>query len=813
VEKWWARSGKEVVLGLQTDIERGLSGEEVKRRLRKYGKNKIADGKGNTPFKVFLRQFANPLVILLVVAAAVSAALGNSLDATLIIAIVVINGIFGFIQEYRAEKAIEALRKMGAPRARVVRDGSIVMVPAEELVPGDVIILQEGDVVSADVRLLDTRSLRVDESMLTGESLPVEKTEKKIREDAPLQERRNMVYMGTFVVQGQGKGIVVATGENTEMGKIAESMRAVQRRKTSFEREVDELSRFIATLVGVIAAVVAVVLVVRNPSVEGFLTAVMVSVALAVAAVPEGLPAVVTVTLAIGVRRMAKRKALVRRLSAVEVLGSVDVICTDKTGTITENRMRVEETYGDVKKMAEIGYFCHTLDRGDGGDPTDIAILRWAQQFGPFEGKRVHIVPFDPEKRRMAVVVERGRQRYVYVKGAPETVLPLCSLSPDDREKIAEKVGEFADRGMRVIAMAWKAWKGGEMEKDLHFAGIVGLMDPPRRGVAEAVSRAKEAGIRVIMITGDHPRTAKAIGRRVGIEGRIITGRELDEMSDEELDKIIEDVGIFARVSPYHKPRIVEALQRRGHRVAMTGDGVNDAIALKKADIGIAMGSGTEVAREAADIVLLDNSFATIVAAIEEGRRIFHNIRAFVIYLLSANVGEVVAVFFGSILGYVILRPVQILWMNILTDGPPALAISNDPAPPDIMRRPPRRADEGILTRRDKILRIYLFGALIGAAMVGIYLMNAQNTDIARSAVLTGFVVLEMVRLDVVRDVPLWKNGYLLGSIAAVLALQLGALYSPMGEALGLYPLGIGDWLEIMGVAAATYGLARVLKI
>ncbi len=811
--EWWAENVRTVEITLKTDLERGLSEEEAKKRLRRYGKNVIERGKKTSPLKIFLKQFQDPLVYILLAAAGISAVVGEVTDLILILTILVLNAVFGFVQEYRAEKAIEALRRMATPVAKVLRSGKIVEIPATELVPGDVVILGEGDAVPADIRLFEVKGLSVDESLLTGESAPVVKTSETLPEKTALADRRNMAYMGTFVVRGSGKGVVVATGVQTEMGKIAREIAQSGEKKTHLEAELEGLGKFLAKTVVAIAVLTAVVLIARNPSVEGVLEAVLTSISLAVAAVPEGLPAVVTITLALGVRQMAKRNALIRRLKSVETLGSVDVICTDKTGTLTYNRMRVVEAVGNVGKMAEIGYFCHSLDENGKGDPTDEAIFEWAKGMGYFSGKKIDVIPFDSERKRMTVVVEMNGKRYAYMKGAPEIVLSLCSLSSDERKKLAEQAEALASKGLRILALAWKEFDGVDPEGSMQFAGFVGLLDPPREDAIRAMKTAMEAGIRVIMITGDHARTAEAIAKILGLNGRVVTGSELDEMSDEELEEIVEDVAVFARVSPHHKPRIVEALQRKGHIVAMTGDGVNDAVALKRADIGVAMGSGTEVAKEAADMILLDDSFATIVAAIEEGRRIFNNIKSFVVYLLSANVGEVVAVFTGSLIGYLVLKPIHILWMNLLTDGPPALAISADPAPADIMRRPPRRRDEGILTERDKIVRIFGFGMLLGLGMLGIFLVNRTDPVLAQSAVLTGFVVLEAVRLDVVRDVPIWKNKYLLATISAVLLLQMAVLYTPLAEILGVKAMTLIDWAEILAFAGIIYVLAKVFKV
>ena len=813
MDKWWADNVQDVVIRLRTDTEQGLSSEEAKKRLEKYGENRIDVGEKISPVKIFLRQFKDPLVYILLVAAGISAILGETKDFFLILVIIVFNAVLGFIQEYRAEKAIEALKKMVTPRAKVVRDGRVLEIPATDVVPGDVVILEEGKVVPADIRLVDAKGLKTDESMLTGESVPVLKNTVALPENTALADRTNMAYMGTLVVRGHGKGIAVATGSSTEMGKIASEISKYSEKKTRLEEELERLSGFITKTVVGVAVITTVALAIRSPGIKGITNALMTAVSLAVAAIPEGLPTVVTITLALGVRQMAKRKAVVRRLKSVETLGSVDVICTDKTGTITRNRMKVVEVWGDEEKIAEIGYFCHALDENGKGDPTEVAIYEWARKKINTYGKKVDEIPFDSERKRMTVIVERDGKKYAYMKGAPETVLSLCSLGTDERKKLAKEAEKMASRGLRVLAMAWKEYDGTDPEDRMVFAGFIGLLDPPREDAVRALKTAMEAGIKVIMITGDHAKTAEAVAKMVGLEGRVVTGEELDSMSDEKLRETVEDVAVFARVSPRHKPRIVEALQKNGHVVAMTGDGVNDAVALKRADIGIAMGSGTDVAKEAADIVLIDDSFATIVAAIEEGRRIFNNIKSFVVYLLSSNVGEVFAVFFGSLMGHIVLKPAQILWMNLATDGPPALAISADPAPEGIMKKPPRPKNEGLLTQRDKKIGILGLGLLLGAVILVTYLANASDPELARSAALTAFMVIEAVYLDVVRGMPIWKNRWLVMAVIFVVLLQLALLYTPAGSILGLKPLTAEIWAEIAVAALAVYALAKVLKV
>ncbi len=807
---YWAKSWQEVVKDFGSDPNKGLSKDSALERLKNYGENKIIKERRISALKLFLDQFKDPLVIILIAAAVVSALFGEAADTTLIVVILFFNAVLGFLQEYKAEKALEALQKMSTPRARVLRDGKVIEIPSTAVVPGDIVLLEEGDVVPADIRLIDAIDLYVDESLLTGESYPVHKSTEPLPHDTPLAERRNMVFMNTYVVRGHGKGVVVATGMRTEVGKIAKAVGESVEKKTHLEIELERFGGFLAKVVLAIAVLVFILFLIRNPTIEGALSALLVSVSLAVAAVPEGLPAVVTITLALGVRRMAKRNALVRRLKSVETLGSVDVICTDKTGTLTKNKMEVAEVWGDEEKIAEIGYFCNNADpKTLEGDPTEVAIMRFSLKHGKFHGNRVKEIPFSSARKMMSVVVERDGKLFMYTKGAPEVVVELCKNV--DREHVLQKAEEMASKGLRVLAMAYKECENISCpENDLIFVGLVGLLDPPREEVPDAVRKAQEAGIRVVMVTGDHAATAREIARRVGIPvGKVVTGKELDAMSDKELEDIIEDVTIFARVSPEHKPRIVDALKRKGHIVAMTGDGVNDAVALKRADIGIAMGSGTDVAKEAADMVLLDDSFATIVAAVEEGRRIFDNIKKFVLYLLRANVGEVLAVTLGALMGWVILRPAHLLWVNLLTDGPPATAIAVDPPEPDVMRRKPRKRDEGLLTQKDK-KSLVIMGVLLAMGILTLFALNKEDPVLAQSVTLTGFVIIEMLFIGVVRKQPIWTNKYLLLSVIGVILLQLAAVYTPLSNVLGTVPITFTDWMEILGVSALIYFLAHI---
>jgi len=803
---YWDADVADIARALNTDVEKGLSEKEHEERLKRYGRNVLPKRRRTPAVEIFIRQFKDPLIFVLLVAAAVSAVVGETADLALICVVVVANGILGFIQEYKAESIMESLQKLSAPKAKVVRNGSIALVDAEDLVPGDIVIIEEGDVIPADGRIAECEGFRVNESLLTGESVPVEKTDKRIGKDVPLAERRNMVFAGTLAVSGRAKIIVTATGERTEMGKIAKKVLTTLERETHMDREIRAFSKYLTKLVVGISIIVFLLFAVRAHDVRGLAGALLLAASLAVAAVPEGLPAVVTIALSAGVKKMAERNALVRRIKSVETLGSVDVICTDKTGTLTMNKMRVVEYRGDVDKIVAVCFLCNT--GGVKTDPLEAALLAFAKERGePPTAERVKIIPFSSDRKMMSVVVRQGTDYYMYTKGAPERVFPLCkNVNPD----IAKAAEEMAERGLRVIALAWKKCGPSSCdERDLLLAGVVGLLDPPREDVKKSVEKALRAGIRVIVVTGDHAKTAKKIAEMVGIpvEG-IIEGRDIDKMTDEELADVLEHTTICARVSPHHKPRIVRALQSRGHIVAMTGDGVNDAVALKMADVGVAMGSGTDVAKEAADIILLDDSFSSIVAAIEEGRKIFRNIKKFVVYMLRANVGEVIAIAAAALAGWEILRPAQILWVNLLTDGPPATAMALDPPERGIMEKSPTR--ERILTDKDK-QTIYYMGGLLAACILLLFAINAVNIQDARAVALTGFVVFEILFAIIVRNLPLWKNKLFLASIVGVLLLQIIALYTPLASLLSVRPLTPIEWLEVIGMCGLIYAATRII--
>ena len=858
--EWHALPVDEVVKALGTDLARGLAGDEVRRRLALYGPNEIAV-KRKGPVSMFLRQFANFLVLILLAATAVAATLGEVVDALTIAAIVLMMGTFGFVQEYRSEKTLEALRKLATPYCRVVRDGVEVEAPVTELVPGDVVLLREGDRVPADVRLAEADELEVDESPLTGESTPVEKDPDAVLDPAvPVAERVNMLFMGTYVVRGRGRGIVVATGSSTELGKIAKTIAEAKEERSPLELELDYFGKRIGLVVIAIAAAVFVTSVIEGWA--GLLESFMISVALAVAAVPEGLPAIATAVLAIGAYRMSKRRALVRKLAAVETLGAVDVICTDKTGTITKGEMTVK-----VVKLVDseclvdgVGYAPTGRVRCEGSTDlgrllkllaahtsTDVKLVRssgeWTVKGPPTEGAAlvlaykglgeggvretveelpvVKVYPFDRFRKRKTTVHRYGSSYLVVVTGAPEVLLQLSryvrrqgsetELDDGTRSAIARSIEVLASQGYRTLGVAYRVMDSfsddlevGDVERDLTFYAVLGMIDPPREGVAEAVAIARRAGVKTIMVTGDHKLTAIAVARMIGLEvdgGSVLEGRDLDRMSDEELARVVDRVVVFARVTPEHKARIVQALKARGYRVAMTGDGVNDAPALKEAHIGIAMGiRGTDVAKEASQLVLLDDNYVTIVEAIKEGRVIFENLKKPINYLLTANMGEV-ATIFGSqlLLMPPPLEPVHLLWVNVVTDALPAAALGVEPPEPGLMDRPPRAPHERFINRR-KLLYYAAMGSLIGATTLLVFhAYLARSIALAKTAAFTAIVLSEFGRALSSRSesTPLWKlprNRWLLPALLASLGLQLLVIYTPLSASFKVVPLPLDVW-------------------
>ncbi|WP_049986881.1 cation-translocating P-type ATPase [Halobellus rufus] len=837
--EWHSRSAEEVCAELDTSPE-GLSSEDAASRLETAGPNEVTGEQGRGPLAIFLAQFSSALIWVLLVAAALSVAIGHLVDAVLIGIILTLNGVFGFVQEYRAERSLEALRELATPEVVVRRGGTEQTIDAIDLVPGDVIVLEQGDVVPADARVLDAGGLEVDEAALTGESVPVGKTTDAVDADAPLAERSNMIYKGTSVTRGGAVAVVAETGMETEMGEIAAALVGTDESLTPLQRDLDRLARRLGIAVLALSALVVPLLVFGG---RGVVQAGLTAVSLAVAAIPEGLPAVVTLTLAIGVRRMADENALVRTLPAVEALGSVDVVCTDKTGTLTEGKMRVERVWvydevvdlGDsdgeraeiddrLDRLFDVGVVCNDAS-DDSGDPTERALVVAAEGHGidaderRAERPRRDEIPFSSERKRMTTV----HDDVVYLKGAPQEVLSRSTrvLGPDGpvdlddetRAAVTEQIEAFAGDALRVLGFAYKPRTDGGSpegsvddadragyEEDLVFVGLQGMLDPPRAEVADAIAETHRAGIDVKMITGDNALTAGAIGAQIGVDSSVLTGREVEELDDETLRERVEEVDVFARAEPTHKVRILEALQANGHAVAMTGDGVNDAPALKNADVGIAMGvRGTEVAKEASDIVLLDDNYATIRNAIRRGRTIFDNIWKFVAYLLSANAAEVAVVFVASLFGYLVLPAVQLLWINLLTDGLPALAVGVDPGG-DVMDRTPRERAAGII---DAEMQRFIGGAGLTATALFLGLLwytldgAPSVTPYAMTMVFTGFVGFEFVKLYVVR----WMRGtsplanrWLALAVAGSMLLQLAVLYTPLNAYFGTVPLALADW-------------------
>jgi len=900
---WHTLAAERAAELLATDLERGLSVREAERRRRRFGPNTLPGRRRPGLITLAARQFTDFMVLVLCAAAAVSWFLGEDTDAVVIMMIVVINAILGLFQELQAERSLEALQRFTRPLAQVVRQGRVGQVAAADLVPGDVVLLESGTRVPADLRLAATSGLAVDESLLTGESLPVAKDAARgTALGAPLAERRGMAFMGTAAVRGRGRGLVVATGPRTEVGGIAHMLAAGREGPTPLQQRLARLGRVLLVLSLALCGAVALLAVARGlEPYDAFLTA----VSLAVAAIPEGLPAAVTICLALGVRRMIRHNAIVRRLPAVEGLGCATAVCVDKTGTLTRNEMVLEALWvpgAEMRRLAaaplrraapetrpllRIAALCNnaapagTTSPGPGarrrrgravsggrgtapsrlrfvGDPTEVALAEAAFGAGlePVVLGGIHPriaeVPFEPERRRMTVVCrDQGGDDWAYTKGAPATIISLCTrileqgrerpLEGADRAAVLAQAVALAGEGCRVLAMACRrlppGWSGedsvGESARDidalaaglegrLTLVGLVGLLDPPRDGVAAAVRRCGQAGIQVIMVTGDHPATAGAIARRLGLldeRGSVITGEEIDRAGEHRLAQLAAESRVFARVSPRQKLRLVRALRSAGHIVAMTGDGVNDAPAIKEADVGIAMGaSGTDVSREAAAVVLADDNFCTIVEAVVQGRAIYDNIRKFVCYLLSGNVGEVLLMLLAAAAGLPLpLIPVQILWVNLVTDGLPATALSVDPPAPGVMRRPPRPPGESILARGVG-RRILIRGVYIGLACLALFAWRLPEAGLA-AARTTAFVALVLAQLVYAfecrsLDGRVGANPYLWGAAglsAAMLALVIGdARLRPLFGTTWLPPL---DWLAAAGAAvlpAAVRSLSEV---
>jgi Ca2+-transporting ATPase len=905
-------SAEEALAALDSDPQRGLTEGEARARLERHGRNELAAEKPVPAWKKFLAQFADPLVILLLAATAISAALwlverdaALPYEAIAILAVVLLNALMGHIQESRAEAAVAALRRMAAAHASVIRGGSRQSVAAAEVVPGDILLIEEGDTIAADARLIRSTALQAAEASLTGESLPVSKDVAPLAGEVSLGDRRNMVFSGTAATYGRGKAVVTATGMHTEMGRIAGLLKQAGPEITPLQKELARVGRMLGIVVVAIALVmIATILLVEEVrSAAAVFEVLILGVALAVAAVPEGLPAVVTAVLALGVQRMAKRNAIVRHLAAVETLGSAGVIASDKTGTLTRNEMTVravvtasgrvdfggtgyapegevtnltKDLETEVTRALTVGDRANNavLQERDGrwtvqGDPTEGALIVAARNAGLEDEaldarfERLGEVPFSSARKLMTTIhadAERDGRLRVFTKGAPDVLLGHCShelvgaharsLSEARRAEILQANEALARDALRTIGVAFRllpaeALQDGfdeKLEHELVFAGLIGMIDPPRAEAKEAVARAKAAGIRPIMITGDHPATAAVIAAELGIasERRAVSGAELEKMSDETLRRTVPEVSVYARVNPEHKLRIVKALQAHGLIVAMTGDGVNDAPALKAADIGVAMGiTGTDVSKEAADIVLADDNFASIVAAVEEGRAVFSNIRKFLRYLLASNIGEVLTMFLGVLFADLLgLKPTgagvalplvatQILWINLVTDGAPALALGVDPAHPGAMRRPPRPRGEGVITRRMwagivQVGAIMAIGtlAVVDASLPGGLIDGSGDMRYAQTMAFTTLVFFSLFTVFNSRSdersafAGLFSNGWLWGAVVLSLALQVAVVYTPfLQKAFSTVSLNATDWLLCAAVASSVLWLRELNKL
>ena len=869
---------EEVLSKLDSD-QKGISSTQAKERLSQHGPNQLESPTKPSPLKIFIGKFKDYMVLVLIFAAIISFIAGETTNAYVILGIVVLVAIIGFVQEYKAEKAMEALREMVAPEADVIRDGQMSTIPAADLVPGDVVFLEAGDKVPADGRILEVTSLQVIESSLTGESMPVEKLAQTLPEDIALADRKNMVFMGTIISQGNCRAIVTATGLGTELGRISGLMKQEQA-EPPLKIKLQQLAKRQALLVMVISAIVFILMFSRGLPV---IDALIASIALAVAGIPEALPFIVTLALAFGTQAMAKKNAIIRRLPEVETLGSTTVICTDKTGTLTTGEMtlreirtyrkievtgagydpsgqfisqgaKLEPTEEDLARILKIGVHANNsaIERANGGwrvvgDPTEGALIVAAKKAGILDkikdsSSRFIEYPFDSERMRMTTVDEVHKEGYIVsMKGAPEVVLSHCTktttpngtktLTEEDRRSILADADDMAENALRVLALAWKPISNNDpvevdcIESGLIFAGLTGMMDPPRKEVPEAIRVSKMAGIRTVMITGDHRLTARAIGKELGIgNGEVIEGVQLDRMSSEDLREHIDDVSVFARVTAEHKVRIVEALKARGHIVAMTGDGVNDAPALTAADIGVAMGrTGTEVTKEASDMVIADDNFATIVSAIEEGRRIFDNIRKGTSYLLSVSFAELATIFFAVALGFPLpLLAAQILWINVVAEEFPAIGLALEPSHSDIMKRKPRDPKESMPSRP---LMIYTLGiaATIVAGTLGMYIITLQsNPDLsyARTVAFVGlgfFTVYNAyssrsLQESVFRMNPLGNKTLLIGIAASILAI-LAVVYIPFMQFIfETRPLTSESWILILTTGLVVVLAAEVMK-
>jgi Ca2+-transporting ATPase len=869
---YYAEKVEKVLDALNTSSDKGLSSREAKARLEKYGHNELQKEKGITALQIFLNQFKNALIILLVFAAILSLFLGEALDSVAMFGIIALTAVLGFIQEYRAEKAVEELQKISAPTAKVLRNGKTTRIPAKDLVPGDILLLEAGDIIAADSRLVEVSSLQIDESSLTGESVPSKKVIDPFKHGTSVADQENMAFMSSIVTYGKGKSVVTNTGMKTELGKIATSIQTTKEVQTPLQKKFGQMAKQIGMAVIVLIIIIFTIGFFRG---EATLSKMLIfALSLTVAAVPNSLPVIVTVGLSMGTKRLSKRHMLIKKLPAAESLGSVTMICSDKTGTLTKNQMTITEIYTDHKKidvsgsgyepkgnfsinnkpinqkklelLLRIGYLCNNAKLVEKksryeiiGDPTEgsLIVLGKKGKLSEVDLKKhfkfIEELPFDSDRKRMTVIYKnkQNKKTEAYAKGAPDLLLEKCDrilengrvrfLSRKDKRQILKMNNDFAGKALRVLGLAYrdlpsttKKYTLDTVEKNLTFVGLVGMIDPPRPEVKKSIAECKEAGIDVMVITGDQALTTKAVAEQIGLFKKgdiILTGDEVEKMSDKELEAKIEKVRIIARALPIQKSRVVDALKKKGHQVAMTGDGVNDAPALKKADIGIAMGiTGTDVAKEVSKAILVDDNFSTIVNAISEGRNIYDKMIKSVRYLLSCNAGEIVAVFTAIMLKFPLpMIPLQILLMNLLTDDFPALGLGAEPSEEGVMKRPPRDPKQKPITKNMLIL-ILIFGLIMGLGTFFMFTRYADGNLVkAQTVAFTTLVAFEMLAVLSSRSLyHSWKklnpltNLWLMGAIGLSILIQIIIIYwAPLQPIFGTFPLTLIDWLKIIGIA------------
>ena len=869
-------SSIEDVLKEQNSSEQGLTSSDAEKRLQQYGKNKLKEGKKASLFERFMKELADPMIIILIVAAAISGVTafyeGESFtDVIIILAVVIINAVLGVVQESKAEAAIEALQEIAAATSKVLRDGKVVTLRSEDLVPGDVVLLEAGDAVPADGRIIESASMKIEEAALTGESVPVNKIVSILNldgeKDVPLGDRKNMMYMGSTVVYGRGKAVITGTGMNTEMGKIADALANAKDEETPLQLKLNQLSKILTVLVVGICIVIFVVGLIRAAiSPEGitgdtFLDSFMIAVSLAVAAIPEGLAAVVTIVLSIGVTNMSKRNAIIRKLTAVETLGCTQIICSDKTGTLTQNKMTVVEHAGDDEKELEIAMaLCSDAeldpDTNDAvGEPTECALVNDANKNGlpktmlKEEYVRVGEAPFDSMRKMMSTVHETKDHRFIqFTKGAPDEVLKRCTkaliggkvvpMTDEIRNSVLKSNKEMADKALRVLCGAKREWEAMPsstepefLEADLTYLGLSGMIDPVRPEVKAAIVECREAGIRPIMITGDHKDTAVAIAKELGIitdASQAITGAQLNEISDDQFFSDIEKYSVYARVQPEHKVRIVNGWKAKGMITAMTGDGVNDAPSIKSADIGVGMGiTGTDVTKNVADMVLADDNFATIVSAVEEGRRIYANIRKAIQFLLASNLAEVLSIFFATLIGFTILKPVHLLWINLITDCFPALALGMEKSESDIMKNPPRDPKEGIFAGGmgfDVFFQGFIVTVLVMISYIVGHYVESGVWEFVDSADGTTMAFLTLSMVEIFHSLNMRSrrgslftlkthNKFLFAAMIASLILTTAVIEIPaLANAFDFTPIDLDEYCIALGLAVLIIPIMEIIK-